>query len=115
MNQEGKERQLTDRARRMLEQRLEELDEETIGRLYEARQKALHRPSPRRPRWIAMGGWAAAAASFLLVVTLWNSDNRTPEAPGIFEDLELLSTKEDMEFIEDLDFYLWLDDEQQTG
>lgn len=115
MNREDEDRQLTARARDMLDQRLEELDEETIGRLRAARRKALRGLSPRRPRWIVMGGWAAAAASFLLVVALWNTSNRVLEAPGIFEDLELLSTREDMEFIEDLDFYLWLDDEQQTG
>ena len=32
------------------------------------------------------------------------------------EDLELLSTREDLELFEDLDFYLWLTaDDQQTG
>lgn len=115
MNQDAREKQFVSRLKDRLDQRLEALDGETVAQLHAARQKALQSMPRSRPRWIAMGGWAAAAASVLLVMTLWNTDIRSVDEPGFIEDLELLSTKEDIEFIEDLDFYLWLEDEQQIG
>jgi len=71
-------------------------------------------PAPRR--WVEWGGLAAVAASALLVVALWwqrdvPSPLPFPEAP-LVEDLELLSAKEEIEFFEELDFYLWLVEEQ---
>ncbi len=115
MNREDEERNIQERAGDLLDERLEELDEETLARLHAARRSALDALDTRRHGWMTVGGWAAAAASLLLVVSLWDGGERMPESPDVFEDLELLSTKEDMEFIEDLDFYLWLEDEQQTG
>ncbi|HFQ91858.1 MAG TPA: DUF3619 family protein [Chromatiales bacterium] len=103
------------RARALLDERLEALDGETAARLRAARRRALGELAPRRRAWMAAGGLAAATASLLLVVMLWSGGERPVGSPDIFEDLELLSSTEDMEFIEDLDFYLWLDDEQQTG
>ncbi len=105
-------------ARAALERRAEALDAETVARLADLRREALaQRRAPRR-RWVEVAGVAAVAASALLVVSLWFSAGNV-QPPGLaplMEDLELLSTREDLELFEDLDFYLWLTaDDQQTG
>ncbi len=114
MSQIDQEKAFVSRLKQSLDQRLDKLDDETTTQLYAARQKALRSLPQSRPRWLAVGGWSAAAVSLLLVMVLWNTDGQSPDSPGFIEDLELLSTNEDIEFIEDLDFYLWLDDEQQV-
>ncbi len=103
-----------------LDHRLESLDGETTERLEQARRRAMGAGAAQRPpRWVQAAGVAAVAASALLVVSLWfvgeGGGHDAPELLPLMEDLELLGTREDIEFFEDLDFYLWLEDEQQTG
>lgn len=93
-----------------LDQAADSLDGATHSRLNQARQKALAQATPRtRPIW-AWGGLATAAASALLVVTLWQG---SPE-PGLLpqplgEDLEILASEDELELLEELEFYQWLE------
>ncbi|HHH35897.1 MAG TPA: hypothetical protein ENK48_03595 [Gammaproteobacteria bacterium] len=116
---EHEEREFAASLGRLLD-RAAALDEETAALLAARRRRALEaaRRSDGRP-WVQWGGLAAVAASALLVMGLWWGQSvppsAMPAATPLVEDLELLSTREDLEFFEDLDFYLWLEDEQQAG
>ena len=113
MNEEQK---FVERARQSLEARAAELDPQLVIQLREARRTAL--ASPRR---VGHRGWvpalAAASLAAVFVGVMWfGAETQTPEA-GIVQaslengatDFALLTSREDLEFYEQLDFYFWLD------
>ena len=112
----------------MLSDGAETLDASTRSRLNRARQKALLelRERSRMQRWIA-DQWVpafGAALIALLAAGLWfgvgmqtGSENMSqratvaPADPGDLADLDMLLADENLEMIEDLEFYLWMDAE----
>ena len=117
---EHEEREYAAALGRVLERSAAALDGETAALLAARRRRALEAARQADgQRWVQWGGLAAVAASALLVLGLWWGQTAShPTVPGatpLVEDLELLSTREDLEFFEDLDFYLWLENEQQAG
>ncbi len=103
--------------RQTLDQSSAGLDGETLSRLRQARSQALAaaRPRPARPnRWMPA---AAMAGITTLAVGIW-LQQPSQESPALLagiEDIELLAAQEDIEFYEDLDFYLWLESQAQQG
>ena len=101
-----------------LQQQLREseqgIDELTQARLRAARTKAIETAkAPSRPRWFVP---AAAAASIMLVITvtlvtrpLLQDNNATNGELALLEDIDMLSDKTSLELIENLEFYEWLD------
>lgn len=100
------------------------LDAATLSRLNRARQAALDaglRPR-RRPWWhwslVAMA--SSAAVVLALALTLRTPEIAAPVAPVALEqpevdDLELLVAGEDLELIENLEFYAWLEQQSLDG
>ena len=110
----------------MLRDGAETLDASTRSRLNRTRQKALLelRERSRMQRWIADQWVPAFGAAFiaLLAAGLWfgvgmqtGSENMLQQAtvapvdPGDLADLNILLADENLEMIEDLEFYLWMD------
>ncbi|MFQ5488482.1 MAG: DUF3619 family protein [Gammaproteobacteria bacterium] len=118
MRQDANEERFVAAMKAALDHRLESLDGETTERLEQVRRQVLATGTAQRPSWVQAAGLAAVAASALLVVSLWfvgDGGRDAPELLPLMEDLELLGAKQDIKFFEDLDFYLWLADEQQSG
>lgn len=95
-----------------LQAHAEGLDEAGAARLAQARRRALAGQPARAP--LRLGVWpgaglAAGAALVLVAVLSLQSMQRVPEAH------ELWMTQEDIELIEDLDFYAWLDALESNG
>ncbi len=114
----------TDRLLKMskstLDQAVNGLDDATLRDLRRVRREALLAGKPvvskKRPAWLLpVGGLATAATVAVLTVSLWltppEHDLGTQLPP--LEDLALLGDAESLEFYEELDFYLWLDDEDE--
>jgi hypothetical protein len=106
--------QWTQAAKDLLEESAQNLDATTASRLNRARQNALA-TRRRTTHWIIPAGLASACA-LLLAVAIWHG--RAPPAQmdataldGSAGDNEALA--DDDEFYEDLDFYAWLDAENQ--
>jgi hypothetical protein len=122
-NTGSEDQQSTERFLRQLNERLdhsvEALDVSTQARLRAARREALAASGVRSlSAWLMpMGSLAAVATVAVLTVSLWllppekGMDDQLPP----LEDFALLSDSEGLEFYEDLDFYLWLDDEKKAG
>lgn len=108
-------------ARQVFQDAAGNLDQETLDRLGEARRVALKEVADTRPtlvpaRWIPVA--AAAGLGVVAVWTLWPSTNPGPEllsADLAGEDMEILLAGESLDFLSDLDFYLWLDLEPDSG
>ncbi len=117
-----------EQAGRRLRDGVKTLDATTRSRLNRARRKALLelRDRSRMQRWIADQWGPAVGATFiaLLAAGLWfgvgmqtaseNMPMQTAGAPmdlGDLADLDMLLADENLEMIEDLQFYLWMDAE----
>ncbi len=116
----------TDRLLKMststLDQAADELDDATLRDLRRVRREALlaskSAVSEKRPAWLLpVGGLATAATVAILTVSLWLTSPENDPAAQLppLEDLALLGDVESLEFYEELDFYLWLDDEKEAG
>ncbi len=108
---EDAERRFEEAARQVLRQDAENIDAATASRLNRARQAALAELGGRPSAWL--GGWQpalGAAAVAGLALALWVG--REPAAPPTAADpalaLEVLLADENLEMIEDLEFYDWL-------
>ncbi len=108
-------------ARQVFQDAAGNLDQETLDRLGDARRVALKevadtRHTPVPARWIPVA--AAAGLGAVAVWALWPTATPGPEllsADLAGEDMEILLAGESLEFLSDLDFYLWLDLEPDSG
>lgn len=103
-------------ARARLEQSLEELDPITVERLAASRRRALAqaaRPRPQRRRWAPAAG-LAVAASLAVLALLVARDPQIPAAAPV-DALELLAAEEPLELYQELEFYLWLEQQSRSG
>jgi len=95
--------------RRQLDQHANAVDELTAAQLGAARRRALSQQRSSRRVWIPMAGLATAAAVVLVSFVL-------VQQPQIQDtSLDLWLTGDDLELIEELDFYAWLEETQSNS
>ncbi len=112
----NEERNFIERARLSLDARAAGLDPQVAARLSAARSNAL-----ATPRRIGHSGWipalAVASLAVVFVGVMWfGAEMHRPEVGMIHAnsahgvtDFELLTSSEDLELYERLDFYYWLE------
>lgn len=103
-----------ERAKAAFDASVESLDGRTRSALTRARHAALAaaEKSNRVGRWQIWGPVSGvAAAAFVLLVMLtpaWQARQHS-ESGSPFEDMDIIADTEDLEMLENLDFYAWLD------
>lgn len=106
------------RTRELLRDSAEGLDAGTRSRLTQARAAAMeqahgHRTSSVWKIWVPAGSLAGAAT---LAIVLWSgrTDVQQPSAivagPPPLEDLEILVASESFDLLEELEFYVWVEE-----
>lgn len=111
---------LAARARAELEDSARALDSASLSRLNRARQQALDAArSPRRAgwRWPALA-LASSGCALVAVLALWRMpapESERPAQPPLATDLALIGDGSDLELVEDLEFYAWLDAQSADG
>lgn len=114
MTEPDQDKQFTEFAKRTLDQSVQDLDSETRSRLSSARQTELSQSF--KPRWSFYPAWGiAAACAALLTFTLWEAQPPPVIATLSIDDVEILASADGWEFYEDLEFYSWLAENDQTG
>lgn len=119
------ERHLLDSTAELLRNNSDALDAATVSRLHKARSAALEQQSKLAWNWIPMGGAVTAAALVTVALQLgpeWRDATQTKplhelvdtESANI-DDFELLASAADLELLEELEFYMWLDSEESVG
>jgi len=118
----------TDQARSLLDESAQALDAATVSRLNRARQAALAQRAPRRrAAWLFLPAGLAGACALLLAVGVWHA--RVPQTAPLASptatvvsgstvnaaDMDLIASGDDMEMMQDLDFYAWLDAQDQDN
>lgn len=107
-------------AARLLREDPRELDAATLSRLNRARQAALeeYERQKRRPAWLPASGWqpaigVAAVAAIAVALSVGRVPGNRPAADDALADkaveLEVMLDDENLEMIEDLEFYDWLE------
>ena len=126
MTQRQQEEDFLADVKRRLDASADHIDELTRARLGAARRRAVEAGSRSRGwrlgdvRVAARGAQLAwLAGGFLLLLVLVIPQLQTPPAATqtvhLLDDMELLGASEDLEFYQDLDFYIWVADEQDQG
>lgn len=110
------DRALERRSKQVFERGIAALDGATRARLTQARMRALEELPARRRAWLPASRFAApAGAAAALALAAWLvavRDGAAPEATladSAVGDLDLLLGDEELELIEELDFYAWLE------
>lgn len=112
------------RSRELFDAQVANLDAHTRSRLNRARQAALASASDQvrglvwKSRWVLPVGSAAAVALVALsTVQLLRTDREA--APGsesvvasTVDDVEILTSSEELDMLQNVDFYAWLDTQQ---
>lgn len=107
----NKHRKFENKITSLLDQSVDEVSPEIARRLQQSRYAALEKP---RSRWYRMRmPITAMAAVFIAVVitSIWfdKPDNVLPETVLAMEtEMEVLSSTDNLELMEDLDFIQWL-------
>lgn len=108
-----------ERAVALLDESAETLDAATLSRLNRARQTALAQSGGVRSNWIVGVGFAGLALIVLLVFGLGQHSAPPPASlPVAVEqvgDADALASDDNLDLYENLDFYAWLDAQQQDG
>ena len=99
-----------ERARALLDESAGNLDAATLSRLNRARQAALaaRRKGPSRWTWSVMLAGAAAAV-FALALGLHHRGAAPPPVGLDAADIDVLTSDDDLDVAENLDFYAWLE------
>ena len=99
------------KAKQQFDESVERLDGETQSRLNRARQAALAELDTGRSTWVQWAPPAGVAAATVLTVILWTSNPVTEDmvTPAVASDMEILLTGDSLEMLEDLEFYSWID------
>lgn len=119
MNTPNDDRQFEDKARRLFNESVEELDAATLSRLNRSRHEALAElKSPSTGRaWLRVApvAGAAAAALFAVMLIMQPSVDNAIEMPSIATDFEILMDESSFEMIEDLEFFVLMEGLEENG
>ena len=90
------------------------INDDTRDALHRARLSALEGGSrPSAPTWKPVAAFASLVLIIggILIIGI-NDDSGFPEAD--VEDLVVISSEDELEFFQELEFYVWLDEDQQV-
>ena len=115
MNAKDPEKLLLEKAKDLLNLGVESLGPQTERRLGDIRVRALSAAEEKRPgffsarRWVMVGSFAAATLA-AVAIFFWLSPSPEPlPTTGQVEDLEIITSQERLDFYQNLDFYRWLE------
>ena len=105
-----------ERAKQHFDESVANLDGETRSRLNRGRQAALAEIASGGRAWIEWAPAAGVAAAAVVAVVLWTGspprDELIPSSAST--DIEILLTEDSFEMLEDLEFYSWIELDDET-
>ncbi len=111
--------QLERRARQLFDESVATLDARTLSHLNQARHTAIEAAHKQRvvmPRWLIPAGSMAAlmlsaVVTFQYLKVYSHSDSRDTGTQTVtaMEDMEIIASNEELDLLQDVDFYEWLD------
>lgn len=119
MNEQNKDERLVDTAKQLFDDSVESLDAATLSRLNRGRHDALaelHHAKAARQwlRWMPATGVAAAALVTVMLMRGPVGVELSP-VPVTASDFEILMEDENLEMLEELEFFSWIDSSDLAG
>lgn len=123
-DKDDKHDELEQRLRRQLEEDARDIDAATLSALRQARERALQAARRRRrvPVWWWPAGVVLATASVLTAVVYWplqgallRAEQEPLVAAETADDLEIVTGQDEVGFYEDLEFLIWLEQQEHAG
>ena len=108
------EKAFAEKAKRLFDESVEGLDAQTRSRLNRGRQAALEQLAAGRRAWVQWVPAAGVAAAAVFAVVLWTGNQPVDELTPAASDFEILLTEDSFEMLEDLEFYSWIDLDEET-
>ena len=121
LSNEPGENELERKARALFESSVERLDARTRSKLTQARNRALDevKNGAVRRRWIWAPAGGVALAAIVAIVLSSGGLHSSPETATLaLEDIDIVADSENFEMLEDVEFYMWLEDaaaDQNSG
>ena len=106
-----KEDKLTTNIRLALDESADSLDANTLSKIRQIRSRAVEKAEARHVNWPGIISGALATACVMVFTVMILLQSPTTLQPVPIDDLELLSSSEDLELFEDLEFYEWLEED----
>jgi hypothetical protein len=110
------ESEFVDRAKQRFDESVANLDGETRSRLNRGRQAALAEIAAGGKTWLNWAPAAGVAAAAVVAVVVWTgnppTDALTPSSAST--DIEILLTEDSFEMLENLEFYSWIELDEET-
>ncbi len=105
---EYNEEKLAANVRQTLDESANSIDANSLSRIRQIRTQAIARAEVRNSSWsgVMTGALATACVMVVAVIILLRSPMPTEAVP--LDDLDLISSYENLELYEDLEFYEWL-------
>jgi len=105
--------QFLEKVKQNLNVRTENLDEKILYRLNKMRRQVLQEGKEKKKRMFSVFRWIQAGALSTLgvaitLLVIWLHSHQTTYSFNNPEDFEIVSSQDQMEMYEDLDFYTWL-------
>ena len=120
-NDSQEDQDFLDSVKDSLDKSCDRLDGHSRSRLNSIRHAALEhgRRHPGRAMLAPFGGLVTACVLVLVVSLMYNNKQDTPVPASTsgsmaIEDLDILTSAEDLEFFEDLEFYQWLEENESS-
>lgn len=114
---DGNEDAFAENAKSRFDESVARIDGATQSKLNQARHRALAELAAPRPAWVRWVPAAGVAATAVVAVVIWSGGTGVDDlaAPDAAADMEILLTEDSLEMLEDLEFYSWIDlDEEQS-
>ncbi|MGB5581885.1 MAG: hypothetical protein WBM68_15030 [Woeseia sp.] len=115
-SQQPEDAEFLKRAKGAFQESVQGIDAQTRSRLNRGRQQALAASEGRAVVWNNWLPLGAAAAVALVAVVMWNAKEQPDAftsadftAPTMATDFDILLDEDELEMLEDLEFYSWID------
>jgi len=105
-----------DKAKDRFDKSVDGLDGAALSRLNQGRHAALAELDTGRRRFMQWVPAAGVAATAVLAFVLWNGAPQIEAlaSPAVASDMEILLTEDSFEMLQDLEFYSWIDLENDS-
>ena len=109
------EEAFTKKAKTLFDESVAGLDGETRSRLNRGRQRALAELEQARPAWMQWAPAAGVTAAAVVALVIWTGNPAIEEVtpPAMADDIEILLDEDELEMLEELEFYSWIDLEEE--
>ncbi len=107
--------QVTTDMKQRFDESVDALDAETLSRLNRGRQKALQELNGHSPRWLQWMPATGLAAAALIAAVMFTGPGDVDVIAAPASDFEIVMSEEDIDMLEELEFYSWLATQELEG